>query len=155
MMLSLCGQQAERCGAWMRCLLAVLPLALLSNAVPAADAVEAAASCVVIHETSDADAGQSMTCFENIALERSSFESGVFQLQTESQIATAVETTTQFVPYCPKSFSGYCDRLVLGPNVVAPVKIFIYDKSKDVVERAMKNCVAGGGKWTANDEEAG
>ncbi len=50
---------------------------LMPATAPAEDAVEAAASCVVIHEKNAAEDETTITCFENISLERSSFESGV------------------------------------------------------------------------------
>lgn len=123
------------------------------STVSAQDAVEAAASCVVIHETDDAVGENITTCFENISLERSSFESGVCQWKTDVQAEAQVPTITRFVPYCPASYTGYCDRLVLGPGVVAPVKIFLYDQSADVLERAREQCLSGGGEWTINDGE--
>ena len=135
-------------------LLLVIPVLFLSGIASAADAVEAASSCVVIHGKRDAGAEKKTSCFENVALERSSFESGVCQWKTERQAATDVETTTQFVPFCPASFSAFCDQLVLGPGVVVPVKIFVYDRSKKVLDRAEKQCLSGGAKWTVNDKVA-
>ncbi len=137
----------------MRNLLSVL-IILMPAAAFAEDAVVAAAGCVVIHEKSDAEDEKTITCFENISLERSSFESGVCQWKAEKQAAANVRTTTQFVPYCPASHTAYCDRLVLGPGNVAPVRIFLYDKSAHVLARAKKQCLSGGGKWSANEKEA-
>ena len=146
----------------MRALL-IVPLMFLSCVVTAtnaveedaitAAAVEAAASCVVIHEKRDADGEKSTTCFENLSLERTSFESGVCQWKTDAQAAAQIDVTTRFVPYRPTSHSASCDRLVLGPETVAPVKIFLYDQSDDVLERARKQCLSGGGKWSVNVEE--
>ena len=135
-------------------ILVIFPIMFLAAIAPAQDAVEAAGSCVVIHENSEADGEKMVTCFENISLERTSFESGVCQWKTEAQAETQVQTTTQFVPHCPTSYSAYCDRLVMGPKIVAPVKIFLYDRSDDVLERARKQCLSGGGKWHPNDEES-
>jgi len=132
--------------------LIIFPMLFLPAMAAAADAVEAAASCVVIHEESDTGGEKKTTCFENISLERTSFESGVCQWKTDAHAAAQVKTTTQFVPHCPPSYSASCDRLVLGPAIVAPVRIFIYDKSDDVLERARKQCLSGGGKWRNNDE---
>ncbi len=129
-------------------------LSLMSGVTFAEDAVEAAASCVVIHEKNEAEAETTTTCFENISLERSSFESGVCQWKTDALTAVNVRTTTRFVPYCPASYTAYCDRLVLGPGIVAPVKIFLYDKSAQVLARAKKQCLSGGGEWSANDQES-
>lgn len=131
----------------------VIPIMFLSGIASAADAVEAAGSCVVIHENIDADGEKSMTCFENIGLERTSFESGVCQWVTDAQAAAHVKTTTQFVPYCPTTYVAFCDRLVLSAERIAPVKIFLYEHSMDVLERARKQCLGGGGKWTLNDKE--
>lgn len=119
-----------------------------------ADAVEAGGSCVVIHDKSHADGDKNVTCFENVALERTAFESGVCQWKTDAQANEDVKTTTKFVEYCPTSYSAYCDRLVLGPNVTAPVKIFVYNKSDSVLARARKQCLSGGGKWTVDEEES-
>jgi hypothetical protein len=33
------------------------------------------------------------------------------------------------------------------------VKIFLYSKLEQVLARAKKQCVGGGGKWRTNDEE--
>ncbi len=52
-------------------------LSLMSGVTFAEDAVEAAASCVVIHEKNETEDETTTTCYENISLERSSFESGV------------------------------------------------------------------------------
>ncbi len=134
-------------------LLIIFPIIFLAGMAFADDAVEAAASCVVIHENSEADGEKIVTCFENVSLERTSFESGVCQWKTEAKAATQVRTTTRFVPHCPTSYSAYCDRLVMGPQVVAPVKIFLYDQSDDVLERARKQCLSGGGTWHPKDEE--
>ncbi len=134
-------------------LLIIFPIMFLAGIASAQDAVEAAGSCLVIHENSESDGEKITTCFENITLERSSFESGVCQWKTEEQAAQNVQTTTQFVPYCPASYAAYCDRLVLGPGNVAPVKIFLYDRSEHVLARAEKQCLSGGGKWRTNDEE--
>ncbi len=82
------------------------------------------------------------TCFENISLELSSFESGVCQWKTDALAAANTQTTTRFVPYCPVSYTAYCDRLVLGPGNVAPVKIFLYDKSKHVWRVPKNNVLA-------------
>jgi len=126
---------------------------LMPATAPAEDAVEAAASCVVIHEKSGAEDETTTTCFENISLERSSFESGVCQWKTDTLAAANIQTTTRFVPFCPVSYTAYCDRLVLGPGIVAPVKIFLYDKSEHVLVRAKKQCLSGDGKWRTKDEE--
>ncbi len=117
------------------------------------EAVEAAASCVVIHAKRNVDSEKKITCFENVALERASFESGVCQWKTDAQANEDVKTITQFVGRCPTSYRASCDRLVLGPNTAAPVKIFLYDKSDDVLARAEKQCLIGGGKWRAYEEE--
>jgi hypothetical protein len=135
----------------LRTLIAV-PILFLACATYAQDAVEAAASCVVIHEQSEADEDV-VTCFENSGLERTAFESGVCQWKTDTQTLNDVQTTTKFVPRCPISYIAYCDRLVLNPQMVAPVKIFLYDKSEDVLERAQAQCLSGGGKWHRNNEE--
>lgn len=127
---------------------------LMPAIAPAEDAVEAAASRVVIHEKSGSEDETTTTCFENISLERRSFESGVCQWKTDALAAANVQTTTRFVPYCPASYTAYCDRLVLGPGIVAPVKIFLYDKSEYVLARAEKQCLSGGGEWSSNDEES-
>ena len=116
------------------------------------DAVEAGTSCVVIHEKSPADGEKNVTCFENVALERASFESGVCQWKTDGQANAEIKTITKFVEYCPTSYSAYCDRLVLGPDLTAPVKIFLYDKSDEVLARAEKQCISGGGRWTVAEE---
>jgi hypothetical protein len=134
-------------------LLIIFLIMFLAGIASAEDAVEAAGSCIVIHENSESDGEKITTCFENISLERTSFESGVCQWKTREQAAENVQTTTQFVPYCPASYAAYCDRLVLGPGVVAPVKIFLYSKLEQVLARAKKQCVGGGGKWRTNDEE--
>lgn len=132
----------------------VIFLMILISAVAFAEnAVEAAASCIVMHQTSDAQEKATTTCFENIGLERTSFESGVCQWKTDAQATANVQTTTRFVPYCPVSYIAYCDRLVLGPQVIVPVKIFIYDESADVLGRAKKQCLSGGGKWNINGSE--
>lgn len=136
----------------VRYLLSFLIICTLGT-VSAEDVVEAAASCVVIHEKIDAEDETTTTCFENISLERTSFESGVCKWKTEAQAAANVKTTTRFLPYCPASYSAYCDRLVLGSGIVAPVKIFLYDKSEHVLARAKEQCLSGGGKWRTNDEE--
>ena len=81
-----------------------------------ADAVEAGTSCVVIHEKSSAGSEKSVTCFENVALARTSFESGVCQWKTDGQANEEIKTITKFVEFCPASYSAYCDRLVLGPH---------------------------------------
>ncbi len=133
--------------------LIILPIMLLAGMASAEDAVEAAASCIVIHENSEADDEKTTTCFENISLERTSFESGVCRWKTDAQAMGEVRTTTHFVPYCPASYRAFCDRLVLGPQAVAPVKIFLYDQSDEVLERARKHCLSGGGKWHPNDDE--
>ncbi len=135
-------------------LLIIFPIIFLAGIAFADDAVEAAASCVVIHENSEADGEKIVTCFENVSLERTSFESGVCQWKTLALAATQVRTTTRFVPHCPTSYSAYCDRLVMGPQVVAPVKIFLYDQSDDVLERARKQCLSGGGTWHPKDEDS-
>jgi len=128
---------------------------LLVGMASAQDAVEAAASCIVIHENSESGGEKTTTCFENIALERTSFESGVCQWKTDEQATQNVQTTTKFVPYCPASYAAYCDRLVLGAGAVAPVKIFLYDTSEQVLARAKKQCISGSGKWNTNDEKDG
>ena len=135
-------------------ILIVIPIMLLAGIASAQEAVEAAGSCVVIHENSEADGEKMVTCFENISLERTSFESGVCQWKTDQQAAQDVQTTTKFVPYCPASYEAYCDLLVLGTGVVAPVKIFLYERSDEVLERARKQCLSGGGKWQQKDEES-
>jgi len=135
-------------------ILIVIPIMLLAGIASAQEAVEAAGSCVVIHENSEADGEKMVTCFENISLERTSFESGVCQWKTDQQAAQDVQTTTQFVPYCPASYAAFCDRLVLGNGIVAPVKIFLYERSDEVLERARKQCLSGGGKWHPKDEES-
>lgn len=132
-------------------ILIMIPIMLLSGIASAEDAVEAAASCIVIHEQSEADGDDITTCFENISLERTSFESGVCQWKTDAQAAAQVRTTTTFVPHCPSSYSAFCDLLVLGPQMVAPVKIFLYERSEDVLERARVQCLSGGGQWHVND----
>ncbi len=134
--------------------LIMFPIMFLVGTAFAEPALEAVGSCIVIHENSESDGEKTTTCFENISLERSSFESGVCLWKTEEQAAQSVQTTTKFVPYCPASYAAYCDRLVLGPGIVAPVKIFLYDKSEQVLARAKKQCVGGGGKWNTNDEES-
>ena len=126
---------------------------VVSGAAFAEQASEAAGSCVVIHQPASAEKKATTTCFENIALERTSFESGVCQWKSDDQAAEDVQTTTKFVPYCPPTYSAYCDRLVLGPQMIAPVKIFIYSRSAEVLERAKKQCLGGGGKWNTNDKE--
>lgn len=132
----------------------IICLTILLPAVSGAeDAVEAAASCIVFHEGGDAQDDAAMTCFENVSLERTSFESGVCRWQTDAQAHANVATKTRFVPHCPTTYAAYCDRLVLDPQMIAPVKIFIYDRSDDVLERAKKQCLSGGGKWTTNDKE--
>lgn len=134
--------------------LLIIFLTMFSAGIESAeDAVEAAASCVVVHEKSEADGERVTTCFENVALERTSFESGVCQWKTDAQAATQGQTTTHFVPHCPAAYSAYCDRLVLGPRMVVPVKIFLYDHADDVLERARNQCLSGGGNWHTNDEE--
>jgi len=125
----------------------------LAGTVLAEDAVEAAASCIVVHESEDAQLETTTTCFENIALERTSFESGVCQWKSDALAAADAQTTTQFVAQCPATYSAFCDRLVLSPRMVAPVKIFIYDKSEKVLERAKRQCLSGGGKWTVNESD--
>lgn len=135
--------------------LIILPLMISTAAASAEETGEAAASCVVIHEDSEAEGeNTTTTCFENISLERSSFESGVCRWKTDAQAVTDVQTKTHFVAHCPTSYSGYCDRLVLGPGVVAPVKIFLYDRSDGVLERARKQCLGGGGNWHTNGENS-
>lgn len=134
-------------------LLIIVPIMFMAVIASAEDAVEAAGSCVVIHEQSEAGGDTITTCFENISLERTSFESGVCQWKTDAQAAAEVQTTTQFVPHCPTAYSAFCDVLVLEPQMVVPVKIFLYDKSTDVLERARMQCLSGGGKWHKNDEE--
>lgn len=131
--------------------LVIFLMVLLPGTAFADDAVEAASSCVVVHDKDDAQTEKTTTCFENIALERTSFESGVCQWKSDAQAAADVQTTTQFVAQCPASYSAFCDRLVLGPRMIAPVKIFIYDRSTEVLERAKKQCLSGGGKWTVNE----
>lgn len=136
----------------MRILLLFLLISMMGTAF-AHEAVEAAGSCVVIHKKSDAQGESTATCFENISLERTSFESGVCQWRTDAQALGNVQITTRFVQHCPVSYTGYCDRLVFGPGIVAPVKIFLYDKSENVLARAKKQCVSGGGEWQTGDEE--
>lgn len=132
--------------------LIIAPVLFLTGKASAEDAVEAAASCIVKHEQSEAEGDEITTCFENNGLERTSFESGVCQWKSEDQAATQVRTTTTFIPYCPSTYSAFCDLLVLGPQMVAPVKIFLYDKSDDVLGRARTQCLSGGGKWHINDK---
>ncbi len=127
---------------------------LLSATAFAEDAVEGTDSCVVTHENEGEQDAKTTTCFENIALERTSFESGVCQWKSDAQALENVRTTTRFVPYCPTTYSAFCDRLVLTPQMVAPVKIFIYDQSAEVLERAKRQCLGGGGKWSTNDRMA-
>jgi hypothetical protein len=133
-------------------ILLIFTMVLMSNATFAGDAVEAANNCVVIHDKGDAEGNTMMTCFENISLERTAFESGVCQWKTDEQAAANVETSTRFVSHCPTSYTGYCDRLVLGSEFVAPVKIFLYNKSEKVLARAKKQCLSGGGNWNTNSE---
>ena len=135
-------------------ILVFLLLSLVCGVTFAEDAVEAAGSCVVIHEKSDSDDDATTTCFENISLERTSFESGVCQWKTDAQATAKIDSSTRFVPYCPTSFTGSCDRLVLGVGIIAPVKIFLYDKSEEVLARAKKQCLGGGGNWRTQDEQA-
>lgn len=140
---------------WRRqSILVVCFVLMVSGAAFAEPASEAAGSCVVIHEPAGTEKKATTTCFENIALERTSFESGVCQWKSDAQAAENVQSTTHFVPYCPPTYSAWCDRLVLGPQMIAPVKIFIYDRSAEVLERARKQCLSGGGKWNTNDKEA-
>ena len=127
---------------------------MVPEAAFAEPASEAAGSCVVIHEPAGTEKKTTTTCFENIALERTSFESGVCQWKSDEHATENVQTTTRFVPYCPPTYSAWCDRLVLGPQMIAPVKIFIYDRSAEVLARAEKQCLSGGGKWNTNDKEA-
>ena len=136
-------------GVLLTCFMLMLP-----GAAFAEPASEAAGSCVVIHQPASADKKTTTTCFENIALERASFESGVCMWKSDDQAVEDVETTTRFVPYCPLTYSAFCDRLVLGAQMIAPVKIFLYDRSTEVLERAKKQCLSGGGKWNTNDKEA-
>ena len=136
----------------MRILLLILLISMLGTAF-AQEAVEAAGSCVVIHKKSDAQDESTATCFENISLERTSFESGVCQWRTDAQALANVQITTRFVSHCPSSYTGYCDRLVFGPGIVAPVKIFLYDKSIKVLARAKNQCVSGGGEWQTGEEK--
>lgn len=130
-----------------------IPVVVLACTAYAQEAVEATASCIVIHEQSDADE-KVVTCFENFGLERTAFESGVCRWKTEAQARDEVRITTTFVPHCPTSYSAYCDRLVVSPQMVAPVRIFLYDKSNDVLERARTQCLSGGGRWHENDDKA-
>lgn len=134
--------------------ISVCVMILLSATALAEDAVEAAASCVVTHEREGEQDKKTTTCFENIALERTSFESGVCQWKSDSQAAANVRTMTQFVAHCPNNYSAFCDRLVVGPQMTAPVKIFIYDRSAEVLARAKKQCLSGGGNWSTNDRVA-
>ncbi len=136
-----------------KCVLLACFMLMVSGAALPEPPSEAAASCVVIHQPAGAEKKTTTTCFENIALERTSFESGVCQWKSDGQATEDVQTKTQFVPYCPLTYSAYCDRLVLGPQMIAPVKIFIYDRSAEVLERAKKQCLSGGGKWNTNDKE--
>jgi hypothetical protein len=136
----------------MRILLIFL-FGLMSCATVAKETAEAAVGCIVTHEKSAAEDGKVITCFENISLERTSFESGVCQWKTDKQAAANVGTSTKFVPSCPTSYTAYCDRLVMGPGAVAPVKIFLYEKSEQVLARAKKQCLGGGGNWNTNDGE--
>lgn len=139
---------------WRRqSVLVVCLVLMLSGAAFAEPASKAAGGCVVIHEPEGPEKKTMTTCFENIALERTSFESGVCQWKSDEQAAENVQTTTQFVPNCPLTYSAWCDRLVLGPQMIAPVRIFIYDRSAEVLERAKKQCLSGGGKWNTNDKE--
>jgi len=134
--------------------LLIFLLLFMSGTAFAQDVVEAAGSCVVIHKKSDAQDETSTTCFENISLERTSFESGVCQWKTDAQALANVQVTTRFVPRCPTSYTGSCDRLVFGSGIFAPVRIFLYDKSEQVLARAKKQCLSAGGKWRTNDKEA-
>ncbi|MCH7510140.1 MAG: hypothetical protein IIB68_09945 [Proteobacteria bacterium] len=134
-------------------ILSVFLLISMVGTAFAQTAVEAAGSCVVIHNKSDAQDETTTTCFENISLERTSFESGVCQWKTDAQALAKVQTTTRFVAYCPASYTGYCNRLVFEPGIVMPVKIFLYDKSEQVLARAKKQCLSGGGEWHAGGEE--
>lgn len=131
--------------------ISVCVMILLSGTAFAEEAVETTASCVVTHEKEGEQDAKMTTCFENIALERTSFESGVCQWKSDAQAQANVRTTTRFVPYCPTTYSAFCDRLVLSPQMIAPVKIFIYDQSAEVLERAKRQCLGGGGKWSTND----
>lgn len=128
-------------------ILAFMLLPSIASAEGALEAVEAASSCVVTHKASAPNADDSVTCFENISLERTSFESGVCQWKTDAQADAQVETTTTFVPHCPPTYSAYCDRLVMGPAIVAPVKIFLYDRAEAVLKLAKRQCLSGGGNW--------
>lgn len=140
---------------WRRhSVLTVCSVLLVSGAAFAEQASEAAGSCVVIHEPAGTEKKTMTTCFENISLERTSFESGVCQWKSDRQAAENVQTKTRFVPYCPPTYSAWCDRLVLGPQMIAPVKIFIYDRSAEVLQRAKKQCLSGGGKWNTSDTDA-
>lgn len=132
--------------------LTIIAIILFPYFSSADDAVEAASSCVVIHENSNSDGNKNITCFENISLERSSFESGVCRWKTDAQELNQTKVTTRFVSSCPISYSAYCDRLILGPAIMVPVKIFIYDKSEVVIERAKRQCLSGGGNWTVADK---
>lgn len=134
--------------------ISVCAVILFSATAIAEEAVEAAASCIVTHEREGEQDEKTITCFENIALERTSFESGVCQWKSDSQAAANVRTMTQFVAYCPNNYSAFCDRLVVGPQMTAPVKIFIYDRSAEVLARAKKQCRSGGGNWSTNDRIA-
>lgn len=113
----------------------------------AEELAEAAGSCAVIHKASTENEADSVTCFENIALERTAFESGVCLWQTDSQATANLKVTTKFVAQCPLTYSAYCDRLVLDAKTVVPVKIFLYDDSPEVLSRAASHCRSGGGKW--------
>ena len=97
-------------------LLVIFPIVILAGIAFAEDAIEAAGSCIVIHENSESDGDKSTTCFENISLERTSFESGVCQWKTEEQAAQNVQTTTQFVPYCPASYAERVGTVSVTPD---------------------------------------
>jgi len=92
----------------VRILLLFLLISMMGTAF-AQVVVEAAGSCVVIHKKSDAQGESTATCFENISLERTSFESGVCQWRTDAQALANVQITTRFVPHCPASYTGFCD----------------------------------------------
>ncbi len=132
-----------------------LPFLLLLPAAAHTDetAEEPPASCLVTQQSADDQDKKVTTCFENIALEKTSFESGVCRWQTDAQAAENVDVTTKYLPKCPTSYTAFCDRLVLGPRMIAPVRIFLYDRSPDVLERAKKQCLSGGGNWTTGDGE--
>lgn len=129
------------------CLLLLLPAAAKSEE-PEEQTEETTASCVVTQRSAEDEDKTVTTCFENIALEKTSFESGVCRWRSDAQAALKIDVSTKYLPKCPTSYTAFCDRLVLGPQMIAPVRIFLYDRSPDVLERAREQCLSGGGNWT-------